>query len=456
MSKDNPPVRGGMSSDEEEELGNKKKMKWSDQVENVIVDEIYEVTDIGPFKVNIEYIESTDYNYLTTLKTGQILKDKLNIKEVVDIKRFSKKTVVVYLNNCVSANALVKSQEIKKYNIRSYIPKSYTCVSGVIKNVDFDIDLTGLKNEINLTMKCMDITRLTKLDNTTNERIDTKAVKVLFRRNTIPNEVVAYKTILKISPMFSQLRQCTRCLRFGHKTEHCKSSKAFCVKCGEIKHEGQCLLLKLKCFHCKKEHRADDINCEEKTRQKNIKFLMAKYNMGYFEAVEKHPTHTHNYFNLLENGEDFPQMSAPKGKNLADIIKQNNKPFDYKINNTQTQQQQKMTKATKPRPSVNYRMENLRETTNVLSGPSYKINNRENNTFYNNNKPTNHLSTQNIMMESIKEILQHLQSQSSSQQQQQQNKTQNNRQNNHNPTTNDYDNTWQMETDQETTRINNG
>ena len=54
--------------------------------------------------------------------------------------------------------------------------------------------------------------------------------------------------------MFSQVRQCTRCQRFGHKKDNCKSAKAFCFKCGELEHEGQCA--KLKCFNCKKEHRA--------------------------------------------------------------------------------------------------------------------------------------------------------------------------------------------------------
>ena len=96
MYKDHSPTRGGRSSDEEIEIKKattNKKIKWSNNMvdEHVTSVEKYEQTNIGPFKVNVEYLVTPEYNFLTTLKTGQILKDKLKIKEVIDIKRFSKK-----------------------------------------------------------------------------------------------------------------------------------------------------------------------------------------------------------------------------------------------------------------------------------------------------------------------------------------------------------------------------
>lgn len=61
-------------------------------------------------------------------------------------------------------------------------------------------------------------------------------------------------------------------------------------------------------MHCNGEHEATFNGCEERTRQKNIKFLMAKNNIGYFEALDLHPTYTRNSFAMLENADEFPTL----------------------------------------------------------------------------------------------------------------------------------------------------
>ena len=77
--------------------------------------------------------------------------------------------MVVYTNNFESAYLLVKSEELIKFNVKAYVTKIYIYVTGVMGNVDLDIDLTDLKEEINLNYKCVEVSRMQKLNKELNE-----------------------------------------------------------------------------------------------------------------------------------------------------------------------------------------------------------------------------------------------------------------------------------------------
>lgn len=353
MTLNDPPLGGGI-------------LKPIDEESN-----LYQLSDKGPFKINIEYNINNDNKIINKIKVGQTLQDELKYKEVIDIKKFSKNTVVAYVNNYITANKIVKDKELlNKFNFKAYIPKSYNYVSGVLKNIDDDINLENLKNELNYNnYKCVEITRMTKMNKETGLKSDLSSVKIMIRSTVLPEKVKAYKTNIKVFPLFGKIKQCDHCLRYGHFKEQCKSAKKKCVNCGDSTHEANTCQT-LKCIHCKKNHRADDPECEERARQKNIKFLMAKFNLGYYETLEQYPIKLNNAYDLLENYEEFPKLQAPK-KNIADIIKENNKPFTY--TKSMIVQEKPKRQAIK---SVNYRLQQS-HPINPLAGPSYNLLNKK-------------------------------------------------------------------------------
>lgn len=270
---------------------------------------LYQEDDMGPYRVHIEYVESpaTANLEIKSLTVGQLLQTRLKLPGVVDVKKFGRKTVTIYFNDHNQANQLVSSKELQKYNLKAFIPDSYLVVSGISRGVDLVVDLEDLKQELQLNYPVTKVERLTRFDKEAGKRVETTSIKITLRLSKLPDEVFAYKTKLKISPFIGHIKQCEKCLRYGHFADQCKSKNARCKRCGEAEHgaQGCCTV---KCLHCKGDHEATYDGCEEKVRQRNIKFLMAKNNMGYFEAVEAYPTYTRNSFDLLERAEEFPQL----------------------------------------------------------------------------------------------------------------------------------------------------
>lgn len=280
---------------------------------------LYTNDDDGPFRVHMEYIEceGTKNLEIKNLTVGQILHTKLKFPGIVDIKKFGKKTVTIYFNDYQLANELTTNTELSKHKMRAYIPNSYLLVTGVSRGVDEVVDLEELTKELARNYPVVKIERMTKLDRTTNNRLNTNSIRITFRTSKLPNEVTAYKTKMKISPFVGRVKQCNKCYRYGHYSDQCKARESRCVRCGETEHTGtQCCTVK--CMHCGGEHEATFHGCEEKTRQKNIKFLMAKNNIGYFEALDLHPTYTKNSFDLLQSAEEFPTLQR---KSYASTVK---------------------------------------------------------------------------------------------------------------------------------------
>lgn len=274
----------------------------------------YQENDTGPYRVHVELIR-TDINRdkdLSKLRVGQLLEKKLNVKNIVDTKKFGKKTITVYPNSIPSANQLVDSGDLKNFGLKAYIPGSYLFVTGVIRDVDLEVDLEDLEQELKSKYPVHKVERMTRLNRDTEKREQTKSVRIIFRANKLPDYVVIYHTKIYISPFVGRVKLCKKCFRYGHYQEQCKSSEEKCGRCGESAHDNleNCII---KCIHCGLQHLATNPVCEEFKRQKNIKYFMAKNNIGYYEALDLFPQYTSkNSFELLQNMDDFPELSGRK------------------------------------------------------------------------------------------------------------------------------------------------
>jgi macrodomain Ter protein organizer (MatP/YcbG family) len=329
----------------------------------------YNLDDEGPYRVHVEFIKSDDSREITNLLVAQVLMSRLKIQNIGDVKKFGKKTVTVYFSNSLSANILASSgtaRELEEFNLKAYIPGSYLFVSGVLRNVDM-VDLEDLELQLKGPFKVQKLTRLTRYDRETDTKMDTKSVKITFRANKLPDSVYAYNTKIHVSPFLAKIKQCKRCLRYGHFQDQCKSKFERCSDCGANSHADGSAQCTVKCIYCKKNHSAFDPNCEERQRQRNVKFLMAKNNISYFEALELHPTYTKNSFSLLENLDEFPDM-PPVRKTYAKTTTASPRTRATKIDKPKTIWSSKKLIENKPRPAAD-------QEPDPLAGPAYNYEN---------------------------------------------------------------------------------
>lgn len=85
----------------------------------------------------------------------------------------------------------------------------------------------------------------------------------------------------------TRIKQCKKCLFYGHVEKWCKSEKRKCNICSSQDHgTSQCDSTKF-CFHCKSaEHNPTFVNCLERTKQKNISEIMVTNNISFAETCQ--------------------------------------------------------------------------------------------------------------------------------------------------------------------------
>jgi len=127
---------------------------------------------------------------------------------------------------------------------------------------------------------------------------DTGNLIITFRGNKLPERLWMWEHAVTISvrPYIPAVRQCFKCLRYGHIKALCKSEER-CLICGEPSH-GRCERPK-KCRNCEGEHKSTDKKCSTYEWNKNIATIKAYNNVLYREAVL-----------ILKGKEDSQKMSG--------------------------------------------------------------------------------------------------------------------------------------------------
>jgi hypothetical protein len=278
------------------------------------------------YKVNVE--TTNVENRISKYYVANLML-KLNVNNVFEMKMIGRQKMCIYFNDSTAANSFNK-MNLKEYDLKTSIPLHYLTVTGVIKNIPNNIKLAEImelaKYNDNV-YKIERIYRTAKDDSGNMTLIPTNCIKVIFIGSQLPESfsMLYYKE--RVHPYIFKLRQCTNCWRYGHSHTKCKS-KLKCNKCGEEHKEEVCISTITKCSHCNGNHKASDKECLERARRNNINIIMATKNLSFGEAIEQFPIYTTNGYNLLENLEDFPTLTATnysktlrKPKNSSNIGK---------------------------------------------------------------------------------------------------------------------------------------
>lgn len=117
--------------------------------------------------------------------------------------------------------------------------------------------------------------------------VPTRIVELKFLSPKLPRHISIYNMIFTVTPSVRSPVQCNKCLRFGHTSKFCRSSPRY-GHCGQNNHlMDSCPSLHATepcCIFCKLPHIATDRNCQEWSRQRDIKKVIATENLPFKEA----------------------------------------------------------------------------------------------------------------------------------------------------------------------------
>lgn len=269
----------------------------------------YDKTDPAPYRVIVQLIDDKSGSVqLNKLTFGKLMtKTEEYKKNISNIRALGKFKAMVFMESHQAANQLQKDPQLKANNYKAYIPRSFVSVSGVVAGVPTDMTIEEIQENITCTSPILSINRLHRYED--GNKIPTNRVGITFRASVLPKEVRLFCCINSVRPFVNRPVLCLNCLRYNHATENCRSKKR-CPNCSAMHDEmelGECQYPK-KCFYCKTDHRTSDASCPERTRQRNIKNLMAKTTLTYMEVKEQNPVLTQNRYDILTNGEEFPSL----------------------------------------------------------------------------------------------------------------------------------------------------
>lgn len=291
------------------------------------IHEVYEYNknDVGPYRLIAELVDDKEGKIrINKLTLGKLLSRTKEYKEnVINMRPMGMKKLLVFVKNMNTANKLQGDKTIKENNYKFYVPKSFLSVTGVIAGVPADMTDDEIMENMECEVPIMNVYRLNRYVD--KQKQPSNRISVTFRANKLPAEVKLYCCNNRVLPFINKPVLCGKCLRYGHKTDSCRS-KGRCAACSQ-QHEGmeqgECNN-KILCLYCKKEHKTTDPNCPEWNKQRNIKTIMAKSNMTYLEAKEMSPIFTQNRYDLLE---DLTESPTPV-ESFAEMVSGKFKPKD--------------------------------------------------------------------------------------------------------------------------------
>lgn len=311
-------------------------------------DYYYNEKDGGPFRVYVELNNADPKISINKISVGRMLRKVFGAsKHVTEIKNAGKRKVLVYLNSFPAANRLVLNTVVTAHGYKAYIAKHLVSVTGVISGIPTDVSTDEILQDLHSLVPITDVYRFQRYVN--GAKIPSTRVSVTFRSNKLPELVKLYDCSIKVEPFYRKAFLCLNCLRYNHKAVNCRSFRR-CHGCGD-RHESdneykECTKPR-RCIYCKKDHSTTDANCPERQRQNNIKSIMSKKALTFFEAKEYFPITTSNSFNALAEFMEDPKPGNNAPQDFASMAgsRNNKNPNKGAFRNKRTETRTETTQA---------------------------------------------------------------------------------------------------------------
>lgn len=280
---------------------------------------------------------------INEIKVFEILESLKLERGLIRIKRIGFRRAKVLYENATEANQLIKKMDdLKKFNLKPFIPIGFVVKYGIIRDIPKNISTEKLEKNIrsNIPVRPGSVFRFTRVDPyNESKKINTTTIKVGFQGNDLPESVTLFLSERKVEFFVPRPKQCHRCGRLGHITKTCKASRLCCLRCGRKNEDGTdgncnppCNNEPQICILCgKNDHNCFDraIKCPKKLEQEDLNKIMVINNLAYSEVKDRYPNPSNavktssNQFSLLAGRDydlNFPEIPSrsPKTKNNYD------------------------------------------------------------------------------------------------------------------------------------------
>lgn len=234
---------------------------------------------------------------------------KRNTQGIRQLKRINKYKIGIIFDKPSMANACLANQAfLDEFDLKATIPASPTEITGVITSVPINLSNKKIYTSLQGTSKIIYVRRFMKKMNIDDKFIlqPTTTVSITFASTVLPESVDMNLWRFPVSPYIPPVKQCFRCLRFGHIAKFCKNA-CKCSICGDSHNYKECNIdsKNATCFHCKGNHIAISTQCPIKKKK-----------------IEQNQTKARNstFADLLKEKSFPPLPSKPPVKNPVDEV----------------------------------------------------------------------------------------------------------------------------------------
>ncbi|XP_049884510.1 uncharacterized protein LOC126379738 [Pectinophora gossypiella] len=223
-------------------------------------------------------------------------------KGVKQLQRINKFKIGVIFERPGLANAALTNKKfLDSHSLKASIPASSSEVTGVITHVPTDLSNEQIYSALTSTKNIVTIRRfMRRVKNDFGEfnLEPTKTVSITFSCPNLPESVDLNSWRFELRPYIPPVKQCLKCLRYGHIAKFCKNAER-CSICGESHNFKVCTKLPkdASCCHCKGNHIAISSQCPVKKEQIELnkqKVETRSYasiiNQKSFPPLKQHPT----------------------------------------------------------------------------------------------------------------------------------------------------------------------
>ncbi|XP_059060447.1 uncharacterized protein LOC131853545 [Achroia grisella] len=261
---------------------------------------------------NFEYIvfmESTDSNKpigdrdMMSLATN-LKKYNKGVKQLLRMNKF--KIGVIFERPGLANAALVNKKFLDGFKLKASIPASATEVTGVVQHVPTHLSNEQIYSNITSSKNIVCVRRFMrriKGDDNTFTMQPTKTVSITFSCPVLPDTVDLNSWRFVVRPYIPPVKQCLKCLRYGHIAKFCKNAER-CSVCGNNHNFKNCSanINEAKCCHCNGNHIAISSQCPIKKKK-----------------IEENKNKVQSYADIVRE-KSFPQLGSTKTSPSAQFI----------------------------------------------------------------------------------------------------------------------------------------
>ncbi|KAH9367967.1 hypothetical protein HPB48_022664 [Haemaphysalis longicornis] len=157
--------------------------------------------------------------------------------------------------------------------VRSFLAHGKETTTGVISDVDPEINDSDLVQLLSSTVRILDIHRIGR----------SRCVKVVFQCDSLPASVKVGYVRHRVRPYVPRPLQCYKCQKLGHVSAACKNAVA-CKRCGDAHDHVNCKGT-LKCANCSGPHEATSNECPKMMHERRVLRTMVRDNSTHREAA---------------------------------------------------------------------------------------------------------------------------------------------------------------------------